>query len=209
MVPSLPSTLTRHTDTHTTTADAAAEQELVARARRGDQAAFRRLVERYEGLVAATVVGMLGPGPEAEDVGQSTFIRFYEALHQYRGEGGVAPYLTRIAINLSLNALKRRKRQRWRLLSRDVADEQLPMPPVDDEPSIHRREHAALVQRAIQQLKPKHRAVVVLRMIDGYSTKETAALLGVPLGTVLSRLSRAQRELKDLLAPYLRDDYEG
>ncbi|MGI9175587.1 MAG: RNA polymerase sigma factor [Rhodothermales bacterium] len=183
-------------------ADMAAEQALVARARDGDGAAFRELVERYEDLVAATVTGMLGPGPEADDVGQQTFIRFYEALGQYRGEGGVAPYLTRVAINLSLNALDRRQRWHRRFLSRDARGG-LPDPATEGPaPAFDRHE---LVQRALHHLSPKHRAVIVLRLIDGYSTRETADLLGVPLGTVLSRLARAQRALKDLLGPYLED----
>ena len=181
-------------------AEMTAEQALVARARSGDEAAFRDLVERYEDLVAATVTGMLGPGPEADDVGQQTFIRFYEALGQYRGQGGVAPYLTRIALNLSLNALDRRRRWHRRFLSRD-AYHALPDP--SSESSAHAFDDQELVQRALHHLSPKHRAVIVLRLIDGYSTRETADLLGVPLGTVLSRLARAQRTLKDLLGPYL------
>lgn len=192
-------------ETPLSTDDPRYEQGLVARARKGDHEAFREIVERYEGLVAATVIGMLGKGAEAEDVGQSVFVTFYEKLHQYRGEGGLAPYLTRIAVNLSLNALDRRKRQRRRFLSRDAAEHPLPEPPVEAERDIHGRERARLVRRAIDALPPKHRAVVVLRMIDGYSTKETAAMLGVPLGTVLSRLSRAQRRLRELLDPYLRE----
>ena len=182
-------------------AEMAAEQALVARARSGDGAAFRQLVERYEGLVAATVTGMLGPGPEADDVGQRTFIRFYEALDQYRGEGGLAPYLTRIAMNLSLNALEGRKRRRRRFLRREAEDD-LPDPATGGEPAFEWQE---LVGRALDRLSPKHRAVVVLRLIDGYSTRETAELLGVPTGTVLSRLARAQAELKALLSPYLRE----
>lgn len=182
-----------------------AEQDLVDRARNGDTAAFRALVERYEDLVAATVTGMLGPGPEAEDIGQRTFIRFYQALDQYRGDGGVAPYLTRIAVNLSHNALKRRKRQQQRFLSRD-AEQHVPEPPVEGERELQRFDQKEWVQRALHQLSPKHRTVVVLRLINGYSTRETAELLDIPLGTVLSRLHRAQKKLKTLLAPYLQDD---
>ena len=178
----------------------AAEQALVARARSGDDLAFRALVERYESLVAATVTGMLGPGPEADDVGQRTFIRFYEALGQYRGQGGVAPYLTRIAINLSINALDRQRRWHRRFLSGEA---KIDLPDPDTEGDLHAFDRQELVQSALRQLSPKHRAVIVLRLIDGYSTRETADLLDVPLGTVLSRLARAQRALKDLLGPYL------
>jgi RNA polymerase sigma-70 factor (ECF subfamily) len=183
----------------------AAEQTLVDRARSGDHDAFRVLVERYQDLVTATVTGMLGPGPEAEDVSQNVFIRFYEALHQYRGDGGVAPYLTRIAVNLSLNALDRKKRHDNRLRSRDATD-RLPEPTVDGVYDAQAFDHQELVQRALQQLSDKHRTVIVLRVINGYSTKETADLLDVPLGTVLSRLHRAQENLKSLLVPYLQDD---
>lgn len=190
-------------------ADQAAEQRLVARARDGDPAAFRELVERYEGLVAATVIGMLGRGAEAQDVGQKTFIKFYRALDQYRGEGGVAPYLTRIAVNLSLNALDRRKRHRRRFASSDPDDLPAYEPAVDGERDARRFDEKDMVHRAIQQLNPDHRSVVVLRMINGYSTKETAELLDIPVGTVLSRLYRAQQNLRDLLGPYLEDDYEG
>ncbi len=191
------------------TDDQAAEQRLVARARDGDRAAFRALVERYEGLVAATVTGMLGQVPEADDVGQKTFIRFYEALDQYRGEGGVAPYLTRIAINLSLNEIDRRKRRRRRFTSRDTDDARLYEPVVDGARELQRIDEQEQVRRAIEQLDPIHRSVVVLRLINGYSTRETAELLDIPVGTVLSRLYRAQKNLRDLLAPYLEDDYEG
>ncbi len=185
----------------------AAEQRLVERARNGDRAAFRDIVERYEGLVAATVIGMVGRGPDADDVGQKTFIRFFEALDQYRGEGGLAPYLTRIAVNLSLNAVDRRKRKRGRFISRD-ADEWTD-PVVDGARNLQRFDEQELVHKAIQQLNPIHRSVVVLRLIDGYSTKETAEMLDIPVGTVLSRLYRAQASLRDLLDPYLEDDYDG
>lgn len=191
------------------TIEAALEQELVARARKGDHAAFRTIVERYEGLVAATVVGMLGPGAEAEDVGQQVFIKLYEALHQYRGTGGLAPYLTRIAVNLSLNALDKRRRWRRRFLRREEDDDLVPDPGANVEAEVGVRERTALVRRAIAALPPKYRAVVVLRMIDGYSTQETADQLGVPLGTVLSRLARAQQRMRAFLGTLLRDDHEA
>ena len=85
------------------------DEELLRSARAGDEEAFRSLVERYEHKVAATVIGMLGPGDEADDVGQETFIRFYRAMGNYRGEARLGTYITRIAINLSLKALKRRR----------------------------------------------------------------------------------------------------
>ena len=178
---------------------------LVDRARHGDGTAFARLVDRYESQVAAVVVGMLGNGPEAEDVGQETFLRFYRALDQFRGEASVGTYLTRIAINQALKASNRRQRWYHRFLPRDDAPpDAVPTGDLsDDVDAAERREH---VHVALQQIDEKHRAVVVLRILQGYSTRETAAMLDVPEGTVMSRLSRALDKLEPLLAPVVATD---
>ncbi|WP_456424620.1 RNA polymerase sigma factor [Rhodocaloribacter sp.] len=185
--------------------DDGAEQALVARASAGDRQAFRTLVERFERDVAATVVAMLGSGAEVDDVVQEVFIRFYEALPQFRGEAKVSTYLKRIAINRSLDELRRRKRTLARFLSRDDASASVPEQGAEGDDEVERRERRALVHRAIQSLPPKHRAVVVLRLIEGYSTEETAEMLGVAYGTVLSRLNRARNKLKTVLKPYLEN----
>ncbi len=173
--------------------------ELTRRAGDGDDGAFRELVERYESQVAATVVGMLGPGPDAEDVGQETFIRFHAALGRFRGEAALGTYLTRIAINLSLNVSRSRQRARWRFWSLDSDEDPAPAPFTDGAALQDQADTRAEVQMALQQLKPDHRAVVVLRMIQGYSTRQTAQALGLPEGTVLSRLSRGLSSLKEIL----------
>jgi RNA polymerase sigma-70 factor (ECF subfamily) len=177
--------------------------ELLQRARSGDQAAFRTLVERYEQVVAATVIGMLGSGPEAEDVGQETFIRFYASLNRFREEASLKTYLTRIAINLSLNSIKRRKR----FLSRHVEGDLVETIELDSGAGpadrAESREVREVVRHAIDRLAPKQRAVVTLRLIDGYSTRETAEILGLPEGTVLSRLSRALKKLQPQLQPLM------
>ncbi len=177
---------------------AGTDRALIDQARTGDEAALRILIERYEPQVAAVVVGMLGPGDEADDVGQETFVRFYQSLDKFRGDAALGTYLTRIAINLSLNALERRKRQRLRFWSRD--DELAPPEPsVDGRDEQTKRVREQTVHAALNQLKPAFRAVVVLRMIEGYSTKETAALLEIAEGTVLSRLARSMKQLATLL----------
>ena len=181
------------------TVDPPSDLELTRRARDGDDHAFRELVERYQGRVAATVIGMLGPGPDAEDVGQETFIRFHAALGRFRGEAALGTYLTRIAINLSLNASKSRQKARWRFRSLDSDDDPAPAPVTDGAALQDRADTRAEVQAAVRRLKPDHRAVVVLRMIQGYSTRETAEALGLPEGTVLSRLSRGMANLKGIL----------
>jgi RNA polymerase sigma-70 factor (ECF subfamily) len=175
---------------------------LIKLAHNGDDNAFKEIIRKYENRVAATVIGILGPTPEAEDVGQETFIRFYRSLEKFRGDSSIGTYLTRIAINLSLNELKRRKRQRG-LFSSKVEDQIENIP--DSYPEKEQREIKAIVQQGIQKLEPNFRVVIVLRLINGYSTQETADILDLSIGTVLSRLARAQMKLRKILAPL----YEG
>lgn len=179
------------------------EHELIKQAKAGDPHAFEQLVKKYESQVAATVIGMLGKCQAADDVGQEVFIRFYKYLTSFREDSALGTYLTRIAINLSLNELKRRKRRRFFLGSSEEDEKDIAVDPDD---SINKRENQKLVQNAIQKLEPNFRAVIVLRLIEGHSTEETAKILNIPLGTVLSRLSRAQKKLKKYLTPYLQEE---
>jgi RNA polymerase sigma-70 factor (ECF subfamily) len=178
------------------------EKELLRLARTGDQRAFEELVQRYESRVATTVKGMLGNKDDAEDIGQEVFIRFYHALSAFREESSLGTYLTRIAINLSLNELKRRKRKFLFFipLSDEASDSTMLMTSPDESYDVKE-----ILQNALLQISPEFRAVVILRLIDGYSTEETAKLLNVPVGTVLSRLARAQQKLRHILQPIITE----
>jgi RNA polymerase sigma-70 factor (ECF subfamily) len=173
------------------------DDELLDLARAGDRKAFRLLVERYEPKVAATVIGMLGNVPEADDVGQEVFVRFYRSIDRFRGEASLGTYLTRIAINQSLKAIKRRQSWSSRFSRLDSVAESR----IATDGEVEKVERSELVQRALSQLKPDHRAVAVLRLMEGYSTREVAEILGVPQGTVMSRLSRAVSALGEILQP--------
>jgi RNA polymerase sigma-70 factor, ECF subfamily len=185
-------------------ADETSDVELIARARTGDDRAFGVLVERYQGAVAATVIGMLGRGDDADDVGQETFIRFHRALDRFRGESSLKTYLVHIAMNLSLNALKRRRRSLLRFVSQNEHEVDAPEPRLGPDGDVDADELQVVVQHAVARLNEKHRAVVVLRLFQDCSTRETAEILGVPEGTVLSRLSRAMKDLEAQLEPYVR-----
>ena len=182
------------------------DEQLIARARKGDQSAFRQIIQQHESLVASTVIRLLGRGHEADDIGQETFVRCFRSLEQFRGDSELSTYLVTIARNLSLTALTRRARSHSRFVSLDddaafTDDRHLePLDPVDAADASERQE---MVERALSRLSEAHRSVVVLRLMQGLSTKETAAALSVPEGTVLSRLARACTQLKSLLAPYL------
>lgn len=175
------------------------DAQILTELRNGNDAVFRDLINRYEGLVSATIIGMIGKCSEAEDIGQEVFVRFYKARHNFRGDSAIGTYLTRIAINLSLNEIKRRSR-RSQLFFHSY-DETLDVE--DKDRNIDTDEDREVIQRAIRELAPKFRSVIVLRLIDGYSTEETAKILSVPIGTVLSRLARAQKKLKEILSPML------
>ena len=166
--------------------------------RRGDPRAWRAFVDEYEGRVAATVVGMLGAGPDADDVGQEVFVRFYRQREQFRGDADVGTYLVRTAMNLSLNALRSRKRA-FRWFGGGSREADLVAAPERADEAVEAADLAARVSAAIRRLKADHRAVVVLRLVQEYSTQETAELLGIPAGTVMSRLSRAQTALRKQL----------
>jgi RNA polymerase sigma-70 factor (ECF subfamily) len=177
------------------------DRQLIEEVINGNQNAFRVIVERYQVRIAATVYGMLGRCPEAEDVGQEVFVRFYKTIDKFRGDAELGTYLTRIAINLSLNELKRRKRQNFMIENGDLYQHEI----VDEKANPVYDDLKELIRRKMELLPPKYRSVLVLRLIDGYSIKETAGILRIPSGTVLSRLARAQKQLQRLLQPLLEE----
>jgi RNA polymerase sigma-70 factor, ECF subfamily len=179
------------------------DAELIQRTLNGDDSAFRAIVEKYQNQVAATIIGMLGYGPESDDIGQETFIRLYRSLKDIRGGSSLGTYLTRIAINLCLDSVRRNQRKRnWFRLDHEV--EAIPEELIiEDNNKIENSEKREWIEMALNSLDSKHRAVIVLRLMGGYSTKETASLLKIPLGTVLSRLSRAEEKLKQFLKPLM------
>ena len=179
------------------------DEQLVEQARQGNKPAFRELVKRLEPRVAATVIGMLGRCPEADDVGQEVFIRFYQALNKFRGESSVSSYVTRIAINLSLNELRRKKRLSSIFTDTDSADAPETASEGSEQMSFEDKE---MIKWALEKLPPDYRAVIVLRLIDGYSTYEAADILKIPVGTATSRLARAQKQMKEILMPYFGDE---
>ena len=176
------------------------DEQVIERVKAGDKHAFRIIVRKYKSNVASVVRNMVGPGPEAEDIGQEVFIRFFKSLPNFRYESSVSTYLTRIAINLSLNTIKKRSRLRKRL----VSGIEIPEIPGQSKDQLENNELRGELNKALDKLSEEHRMVIVLRLIQGLSTQETADALQIPVGTVLSRLSRAQRNMRDSLEIYLQ-----
>ncbi|CAN5340778.1 sigma-70 family RNA polymerase sigma factor [soil metagenome] len=171
------------------------DEDLLERSRNGEDLAFKELVLRHERRVAGVVYSMLGRTPEAEDVGQEVFIRFYQSMDKFKGESALSTYLIRIAINLSLTEIKKRKRQST-LFAREEEGKWATAP-------VDKSDVKEIVTYELKRLEPEFQSVVTLRMIEGYTTEETAEMLRIPLGTVLSRLSRAQKKLKVVLSKHL------
>ena len=175
------------------------EKALIRAAQRGDHRAFQSLVAQHTDQVRRTVIGMLGEGPVAEDVAQEVFIRLFRSLDQFAGTAQLSTYLHRVAINLSLDTLKKQeRRRRWQLpFGKNTVQETSDL--ADPISWVEQQELQDGIARALQQLSPDFRAVVLLRLVQGYPVAETASMLGIPEGTVASRLARAQQQLRHIL----------
>jgi RNA polymerase sigma-70 factor, ECF subfamily len=173
------------------------ENELVKASLDGDKQAFGEIVTRYQNMVARTVKSMLGDSVFSEDIGQDVFIKLYHSLSEFRGEAKLSTYIQKIAVNFTLNEIKRRKRF-FSTFSQKGNNEMYEFEVADNE-TEEKKEASELVSKALGSLDPKFRIIVAMRMLQGYSTKETAEILDLPLGTVLSRLSRAQEQMKNIL----------
>jgi RNA polymerase sigma-70 factor (ECF subfamily) len=173
------------------------ESELIEASVKGNQAAFGEIMKRYRRMVAKTVKGMIGDTVFAEDIGQEVFVKLYYSLSGFRGEAKLSTYIQRIAVNLTLNEIKRKKRFLSTFThSGDDDAKEVDVPGYDSEEATDAKE---TVEKALGKLDPRFRIIVVMRMLQGYSTKETAEILDLPLGTVLSRLARAQEQLKQII----------
>ena len=174
------------------------DDKLLQQARDGDRLAFRKIVEANQASMIATVVGILGRDIAVDDIVQESFVRLYKNLDNFEGRSSIRTYLTRIAVNLSLDHLRKRRRDRSRQTSiEDAGEARMAVSEGQD----HDYDHDLILQ-SIQKLPADQRAVVTLRVLDGYSTQETAELLDIKYGTVLSRLSRGLDRLKTELKPY-------
>lgn len=180
------------------------DKGLVQACRAGQTEAFGVLVRRYQDRLYPTILRLLGSPEDAQDVLQDSFVRAFEKLDQFHGESSFYTWIYRIAVNLALSEY-RRHRQRGRDRWSDPASLSLAAEPVDDSPetdpaiALERVERELIVQTALNELGPEHRAVVVLKDFDGRRYEEIASLLEIPIGTVRSRLHRARSELRERL----------
>jgi len=179
------------------------EMELLSRAREGDAAAFSSIVRRYQDRIYNLSYRYLGNAEDAADAAQETFLAAWEGLGDFRGESALYTWLYSIAVHKALGA--RRKRSSKKEVPGgdpggfENARGHAPDPPAAAEAAERER----IVQEAITALDEEHRAVVVLKDIEGFEYDRIAEILSVPVGTVKSRLHRGRLRLRELLENYL------
>jgi RNA polymerase sigma-70 factor (ECF subfamily) len=187
------------------------DAELLARWRAGDSGAFEDLVRRHEGRVYRFLLRMLGDSAEAEDVAQETFLSLHRNGRRFRGESLFSTFVYRVAANGALNrkrGLGRRGAWYRRFAENQAIGQNLPAAPPNPEIAASDAQLHTLVQRELLRVPDALRAPLVLYDVEGLSYAEIARALGVPEGTVKSRIHRARRLLRERLRPLL-DERDG
>lgn len=160
------------------------------------------MVEEYRERLFRVALGFLGKGIEAEEVAQETFVQVFRHLGQFRGESSFYTWICRICVNLCL----RRREQLSQVQERESSSEP-EVEPVDTrtpEDELVQREQVTLLRAALHALPKEYRAVLVLREMNSLSYEEIAEVLGLPVGTVKSRVHRGRMLLKDRLSGYFQ-----
>jgi RNA polymerase sigma factor (sigma-70 family) len=169
------------------------DTELVGRARRGEVSAYEELVRRYQGIAHRVAYLVTGDPAEAEDAAQQAFVKAYRALDRFDVERAFRPWLLRIVANEATNL--RRSAGRRASLELAAAREADPVAPSPEVDAVARERREGLL-RAVNELDEEHRRVIALRYFLELSEGEMAEVLGVPRGTVKSRLARAMARLR-------------
>ncbi len=182
------------------------DRDLVERTLRGDPRAFGELVRRHQRRIHRLTIHMLRDRAEAEDVTQETFVRAYGALARFDGRSEPYTWIYRIAVNLSLNAIRARRSARRSIAHQEEEVRYLSMehdatlrscsPPVD---AAKRQLYMALA-RAIDALSDTLRTTLILVCVDGCSHEDAAEILGAPEGTIAWRVHEARKKLRGMLS---------
>ena len=173
------------------------DEELLERIGQADEAAFRELFERYHIRLYNFILRTVGEDMLAEDVFQETFVRVAQKAGTFQPRAKAITWIYRIAYNLSIDVLRRARR----LMDYEEINEELPDQQRLPYDIVTQNQQRAQLQEALNQLTPPHRAVVLLAVIEERSQQEIAEMIGVPVGTVKSRLHYALRRLEKILRP--------
>ena len=176
------------------------ELHLITQAQQGDRNAFSELVHQHRMSVVNVIYRMCGEVGLAEDMAQETFIRAWQKLPNYKPRSPFRNWLFRIATNATLDVLRRERE------TVDIDSYQMMGSNRGPEAALEVKDRAKIVQQAVLSLPPSSRGVLVLREYEGLSYKEISETLGIPIGTVMSRLNYARRRLTEELEPLMKDE---
>ena len=189
------------------------DQEIVALAKEGREAAYRELIRRYERPVFSLILRMVRDRQLAEDLAQETFIKALNAIASYRPEFKFSSWIFKIANNAAIDQLRRREVDTLSIdgapnatSAEDIEATALQVGDRGESPlaELEARELGSHIEQAIARLRPEYRSCIMLRHVEGMAYEEIAQLLDLPLGTVKTYIHRARHELRDMLA-HLRD----
>ena len=172
------------------------ELRAVAQAKKGDADAFAFLVETYETSVYRLALRMCGNAHDAEEVAQEAFVAAWKGLPAFRGESKFSSWLYQLTTNAAIDFLRREKRHR---AATPLEDEMEPVSPDTPQQAVEESEMRQALQQALDSLTPEHREIFLLRQMRQLSYEEIGRLLGLEPGTVKSRLSRAKKQLRQIL----------
>ena len=176
------------------------ETELVERAKRGDASAYERIVRQYQGIAFRTAYLVTGSAADAEDAAQEAFVKAYRALDRFRAGSPFRPWLLRIVANEARNR-RRAAGRRAGLALRTSEDRQNGDAAPSPETAVLAQERRATLLAALERLREEDRVVISCRYFLDLGEAEMAEVLGVPRGTVKSRLSRAMARLREQMGP--------
>ena len=182
----------------------ASDWELVQKCQAGDMSAFEELVSRYQQKVFMVILGLLRNREDALEVAQETFFRAYRKIKSFQGGSSFYTWLYRIAVNIAIDAQRRQRRNPLDFReSMDGVMEERNEFAKDPFADVHNKELRVKLVQSINDLTPEHRAVIVLRTLEGLSYKDIGELLGCSEGTVMSRLHYARKKLQEKLRAFL------
>ncbi len=180
----------------------AEDHRLIADCLQGEPSAFGVLVRRYQDRLYNTVFRLVGNTEDAQDIVQEAFFSAYQSLKSFKGDSLFFTWLYRIAVNTAIS-LKRKRKVLLRIDSgsEDPAGQEPrdPSPTLDPSHSLDQAEQKQRVHRALARMSVEHRTVLVMKEMEGQKYETMAEVLGVPIGTIRSRLHRARLELRELL----------
>ncbi len=189
-----------------------AEADLIGRCKQGDRRAFQELVEKYQRRAYGIAFGMLRNRDDAMDAAQEAFVKVFRNMKSFKGDSSFYTWFYRIVVNVCIDHCRKRAKMKpveydETFRRRDERQDVVPLSgntrDMHPEVQFEQGELSKVLNAAIESLSENHRTIILLREIEGMSYEDIAEAVGVHVGTVMSRLHHARKNLQKALKPYL------